>query len=105
MVALTSPKAMKRASKGADWLDRTLPNWWLRINVGLLDMSNLDLCVGGQLFIEKDNGYAAFMEAYGLTPQDAERLGFDVSDYITYEELDEAWTSLITDRRLAASIV
>lgn len=40
----------KKAARGARWLDRHVPGWHDRINIGMLDPTSNTNCVFGQVF-------------------------------------------------------
>ena len=51
-----------KVARGARWLDEVVPDWWKRIDVDNLDLSDGYECICGQLFREegaarKESGY------------------------------------------------
>lgn len=111
--------AAEAVSRGAEVLDRTYPNWWLRIDRDRLDLARSVDCIAGQLgatlgpeFREGwRSGYIALLRLLGLAdrmPEVEVDYGFDVPDWAwdsggevqdaCYQALREAWLSAIDDR-------
>ena len=80
---------------GARILDRYMPNWYLKIEVHMLDMWRSDYCIAGQLFKGRTrwSGHDWFL---GRMPaQDSSqdlRFGFD-----SYSSR-QSWVDLINER-------
>lgn len=46
----------ERVTKGAEFLDRVRPDWFLDIRLGILDLNSCHACVLGQLYSYYDQG-------------------------------------------------
>ena len=83
-----------RVEKGAKWLDKVKPNWYLDIDIPNLDISDGSFCICGQVFMEEadltldeydeiqyENGYEyavqEVIDPYSEDGDTAERLGFN----------------------------
>lgn len=64
-----------RVYSGARLLDTEAPGWVQCIDLLHLDLRSFQSCILGQLF----GDYGAGWDALGLTSQDCQDLGFDVS--------------------------
>lgn len=95
------------ARRGAQFLDEVHPGWDSEIDLVGLQLISSEFCVLGQLFDDAaashetgfDWAVANFIQIQLDGPG---ALGFDVDGEIssnTYEELDDAWSTLIHDRR------
>lgn len=102
----------ERVDAGASWLDSHEPGWWQegRIDTLTLNLSDCELCVGGQL---SGTDFADFIAAQMDHPGwrfDVPALGFDVTEFCEcdrecicgedeYAVLTEAWRELVLARR------
>jgi hypothetical protein len=93
----------QRVADGATFLDMTVPGWWDRIDVKLLDLGNCFKCVLGQLCGDFGDGVVEFN-----VPDEVE-LGFDVRcgdlafDSTLHDQLTGEWRRIILARRAAAA--
>ena len=101
----TEKTPLAAVKRGADVLDKQMPDWLHRVDLDRLDLGSCVQCVLGQLSGRHD--FAAYESVLReLAPEDeneedwAERHGFDTSslDY-DYEELTTAWKQYITGRQ------
>ena len=131
-MTMSTRELEERVEKGAAWLDRNVPDWVDRVEVQSLKMSDTCRCVLGQLFtveVEQDPKFAYYsnhsnktipgywrvvedMWEYPkvdgvdrLTRQEAEELGFDITEGFSapedYTTLANVWSRLIGARRRA----
>lgn len=123
--------AAERVAAGAAFLDQNWPQWWVEIDEDNLNLASACNCVLGQLGVDYNKSAAAFdvdLDAVemqqverdqpegftfvldyvfphlGLSAEDADRLGFDSDDYLSYDDLEAEWRRVITDRRLGTII-
>ncbi|MEV4575899.1 hypothetical protein AB0K16_21905 [Nonomuraea jabiensis] len=100
----------KRVARGAEFLDMRMHDWFLRINTGLLDMTDGLRCVIGQLY--HPNGFTQTIvhdfrwdektaEEHGVIVYD----GDETDEFIggpqwaaLYAELQECWLGEIANR-------
>lgn len=102
-----------RVARGAEWLDAVYPEWWTRIDLGTLELSDSCRCVLGQIAYlpgdgwedengEVESGFDRFMSlrfAAGLGTAWPIEYGFDTTATgPDYPALDEAWISEIKRR-------
>lgn len=94
----------RRVARGVKLLDKRMPGWDNRIDLYRLDMEDYRHCVLGQLYGAYHRGI------YSLFGQKARRLyvigtvyGFTMYFSSEFGPLDEEWTRVITDRRIAAA--
>lgn len=93
--------AQSRAAAGAKMFDTKEPNWFLRINVGLLDMGCNSRCIIGQLYEDyfdaiREGGALgdvgeAWLEAHGFT------IDWD-EPIVNFRDLTAAWEKEIAER-------
>lgn len=92
-----------RVKRGIAWLDETVPDWRVVINLETLEMQRPWRCVLGQIFAdhangyEETNGFGYALRTYGgptWLAQDvwAREHGFDHTDY---ELLDSVWRGFL----------
>lgn len=127
MNAIINTTAVERVTAGAALLDEHWPDWWMEVDLSTLDLSSPCNCVLGQLGCD----YTAVENHFPLTvPEEPVRDGFnlfetavfpylgmgwqDTIDYgfeaqswngVSYDALQAAWVDVITERRLAASVI
>jgi hypothetical protein len=92
----------ERVERGAKFLDEQMPEWIDEIDLNTLALRSPCRCVLGQLF----GDYSEGVDALDLDFPDEEDRGFHIAFDETrsrWEELTEAWKSLILARRQAAS--
>jgi hypothetical protein len=109
--------ATERVERGAAWLDEKVPEWYLRIDVAALDLSDTCRCVLGQLWAEAEkvlngeysSGYscaidehcrfgdASWPRLHGFERSQGRREDGSLFE-VRYEDLDEAWIKAIKDR-------
>ena len=80
---------------GARILDRYMPDWYLKIDVELLDMTHSQFCIAGQSFEGKGewSGYSWFVQREPRYDHNQEyRLGFDC------DVSKQSWVDLIKKR-------
>lgn len=99
-----------RVSRGVEWLDENAPaGWWDLIDYGLLDISDGNVCILGQVFAAKadETGMAGgyiYAEStfsrgtYGERNLPVIALGFCGSDF-EYEKLRLLWIDAVENRR------
>jgi hypothetical protein len=93
-------------ASGCAWLDVVAPGWHRNIDLRLLDLSDMCLCVIGQLVGEY------LTDAVGVVDEDessdeagAARLGFtDVKKIWDYDELTKEWARVIRKRQRAEAV-
>lgn len=80
---------------GAKALDAYKPDWFRYINLELLDLSNSEQCIIGQL-----RNAGALDDSYGFPFDDSDyRLGFNTRESVeSYEALSDEWVTLIEGR-------
>lgn len=85
--------------KGIAWLDEIKPNWRELIDWGMLDMTNANWCIAGQVFKGQSSrsGYAHVL--YALPEKMyASAYGFDVPEggltQENYKKLHQTWIGL-----------
>jgi len=98
--------------KGAELLDKAVPDWAMKVNLKKLQMHLCARCVLGQIFW-KDDRTPAFLHGYdegirklGLTFKEAERWGFtlagvdhfDKAREVGWENLKALWVDEIIKR-------
>lgn len=103
---MTKEIAAERVSRGASMLDRQMPGWAERINVGTLKIEGCTDCILGQVYGEFGKG--AFQLLYDpTTPCDLYGLAIEYgfgADCQTpgpamgYENLQDTWIEAIADR-------
>lgn len=101
-------QAHEQAAAGAAWLDRHEPGWAHRIDLTELDMAQADRCVGAQAHRPRGGvvdpfDYARFSEDHRLSPARQLSLGFLSSDPVGYHHLQQAWETIILERRRSSS--
>lgn len=119
---------VERAEAGAEFLDKTITNWWDKIDLSLLDLENPCRCVLGQMVNSKseevcEGSYSDFfydglydtkaevrtnlpkgVKRATMTYPEATSRGFhldhqeDISDF---RLLTRAWKKIINERRAA----
>lgn len=97
---LFAPSEKKAAARGAKILDKSFPNWWEKISLGRLRMSEPDTCILGQLY----GSYKQGCEELDLKRRERIRNGFLLPDehHVTrYARLRLAWKTEI-EKRLAS---
>jgi len=102
---MTPESAHGRVSIAAKELDRTVPGWFNKIDIGMLDLSESNHCIIGQLV--KSSGKS---EATGFWPAWIHEVDLDFqgkvlrailsSDEKNYPILQDAWVSAIADRTI-----
>jgi hypothetical protein len=95
--------------RGAEYLDRVMPGWATRIDVGRLDLSDGQTCILGQLYGEGgySRGAHQLFLLHGLTVRDC---GFELPLGAwrplpvarLYQPLQDAWIAAIAERVVAA---
>lgn len=74
-------------AKGATWLDEHYPNWWKAVDLAVLDVSQCDRCVLGQVYTgyipvhERDQILAQVLEKCYVHPIQRD-LGFNVLSHL-----------------------
>lgn len=100
---MTSPDYAARAAAGAAFLDERIPGWAARISLDLLDMSNCEWCILGQL----GGCYDEAVSDFDLDDEDETGLGFmrpAGESGFAWELLRNAWTAEIATRREPAQV-
>jgi len=96
---ITMDQARERAAAGAAYFDALQPGWFEDVNLDILDMSQADACVSGQVFgveiyrwLDRHPADVAFglVLAEGENDHDARDEG--------YGPLTEAWREQIEQR-------
>lgn len=62
----------ERVARGAGWLDQRYPDWWNKIDLGTLEVSNCHMCVLGQVYtgcIPTRERNQILAQVLGRTPQ------------------------------------
>ena len=105
---MTASQATNLVSVAAKELDRAVPGWHNSIDVGMLDLSESNHCIIGQLV--KSSGKS---EATGFWPAWIHEVDLDFqgkvlrailsSDEKNYPILQDAWVSAIADRLVNTS--
>src|SRR5881296_3844886 len=100
---MTQETAAKLVTTAAKELDRAVPGWHNKIDIGTLDLSDSNHCIIGQLV--KSSGKA---EATGHWPLWIHEVDLDfqgkvlrailTSNELNYPILQDAWVSAIADR-------
>lgn len=94
-------------AKGATWLDEHYPNWWKAVDLAVLDVSQCDMCVLGQVYtgyipaherdqilaqvlektylhsMQRDLGFTILSHLHGLDWFTSAKLGFSVESHLT----------------------
>ena len=78
--------------RGEAFLDEHVPGWRDQVDPYTLDLANSCGCVLGQVFGDYYDGLALL----GLTPRDAQRLGFFTWGRQSFYRLTEAWRRVIS---------
>lgn len=130
IMAAYNEAAMAAARRGEQFLDQHWPQWWLEVDQTTLNLASGCDCVLGQLGVDygaaaeqfhctydQDNvfvtdGFNLFSEVIfphlGLEEGELSWLGFD-SDYdegnFSYDDLTVVWQTILTEKRMAASII
>jgi hypothetical protein len=94
----------QRLDAGVEFLDAEMPGWRDSIDLSMLSMGNPCNCILGQVyrnvarFGEFSSPYMAALADFSGDPaysleaaRWATERGFDVTDYESYHELEEAW--------------
>lgn len=103
-------EATERVARGAELLDRKLPDWWQRIDVETLDITSSYFCILGQQFPwENDSALGVTPYGFGLRQLQIEESvenGF-TPPYVNWAQdavaLREAWIAIIQERQLMAA--
>lgn len=88
----------ERVHKGSMLLDEKLPDWFMRIDMGILQMHRSDRCICGQAY----GSYPMGREALGIPEGGGEEYGIQASNEL-YPELEELWIREIELRKLLAA--
>lgn len=108
---ISQDEARRRVAAGAAYLDRTLPGWHDRIDVGTLTLHEPCGCIMGQLaHVGAVFSFNKGLRLLGIPLMDCARYGFDYTVIETvdqrplhasdYQPLQDAWIEAIADRRL-----
>lgn len=73
-----------RVQDGAKWLDSVHPNWYLDINIDILNMASGDCCICGQAFLQELMSFNANKSMW------TEDEGYENAyEYVIYEKLSD----------------
>ena len=90
----------ERVARGAALLDRTNGDWLGAIDLDSLDMAGSSCCVAGQVFDHYDDGIMALgLDRDTDGPHDHGFYQSPLRDDGSYKGLQDAWITLIMDRR------
>ena len=99
---------IKEVTRGAKFLDEVIPGWYLKIDLGTLNLALGSQCVLGQLcpreLLDQTSPYDALRTKLNLSHQDTVNLGFNIGSAIglpeshSFYQLMEAWTEEVKDR-------
>lgn len=92
-----------RVERGIKLLDEKIPDWFNKIDVETLNMSDSSKCIIGQLLASYDNYYHLGIKDFGGTCW----YGFNSYTYMVaysneWKELDKEWINQINQRRNSA---
>lgn len=91
MMESTMGTMEERVDRGVALLDEKFPSWKRVVSAEVLDMSQPDLCIMGQLF----GGYGIGLDNIGIDNYEAEQYGFDVTlnsnGVESYRDLNHEW--------------
>lgn len=97
--AETIDKLIDNFERGKAWLDKIYPNWWRKINLDFLDMSDSRRCILGQLYGDYTHAWNKYRDEI-----DFDDYGFSVSaledKYEMYAELEWLWIQEVEKRVL-----
>lgn len=94
----------QRVARGVKLLDKQVPGWDQRIRLHHLDMASGYKCVLGQLYGDYPRALdALFGSKHGMFLATGTRYGFNRYWSRNFDPLDEEWTRVILQRRLAAA--
>lgn len=106
---MDSIRALYGPYYGARILDRYVPGWWKRIDLGTLDLWDIKQCIAGQLFNGREDHYSGYDWAMCRVPMNdgrvstitqMERLGFEASQPdVDLFEVEMMWREIIVERR------
>jgi hypothetical protein len=88
--------AQSNVAAGATMLDAKEPNWFLRINIEILNIDSPSRCILGQLY----GDYFNAAREMGIAGKE-ESLGFCIdwdSNELSFDDLEDAWKREIADR-------
>lgn len=99
---MSSVRELYGPELGALVLDRYMPDWYLKVDLEVLNMFDPWCCVAGQVF-DGRGGYAWFISRMPNKPlgtDQNQRLGLTISEkFSNFFLLDDAWRELIAERR------
>ncbi len=91
-----------RVARGAAWLDETSPGWESKIDLGVLDIQQINVCVCGQTVGWYSDERTAlghrktFRRGFGIDRTSL--YGQQIPDSLYWHELNAAWVSLVKER-------
>ena len=88
----------KKVKSGVRWLNKVKPNWYKKIDLETLDLSDNHVCVCGQVFgdywkviLECDDGEAKEGRKYTMTERQAIARGYNLDSAIDFDLLTRVW--------------